>query len=115
MEGFIDTIATMHNGNTLAEIDRQMVELVQNVRSSGKKGPITVTLTVEPASKGTTDVLAVTDRVTVKAPNRERGASIYYPQEDGKLSRRDTRQQELPLRVLEMDKPLPEELREVGS
>lgn len=113
MDGFIETISAMHNGRTVHDLDHQLAELVRAVQVSGRKGQLSLVLVVEPASKGTIDVLSVSDRISIKTPTAERGAAIFYPHDEGKLSRKDIRQQELPLRVVEMEKPAAEQLKEV--
>jgi len=43
--------------------------------------------------------------VKTKLPEPERGMTIFYATDDNRLVRNDPRQQQLPLRVVEMDQP----------
>lgn len=92
---FLDTLRDIRQGAVIDELGEELAELVQAVRETGRRGELTFTLTVRPASKGNVDVLALEDSVKVKRPKPERGTSIVYAQPDGSLSRRDPRQPEM--------------------
>lgn len=95
MSAFITTLRDLRQGLALDDLGDQLVGLVAHVRSTGRAGKLTLTLTVKPASKGNTDVLAIEDAVTVKLPKAETGSTILYATSDNQLSRKDPRQPEL--------------------
>jgi len=108
---FQETILQINNGATVAELSNALEKVVAAVRMAGKAGSITLTLKVAPASKGSTDVLMVESQVRTKLPEPERGISIFYATEDNKLVRNDPKQQQLPLRVVDIEQP--RQLKEV--
>ena len=109
---FPETILQMNSGATVAELSEALEKVVVAVRAAGKTGSITLTVKVSPASKGSADVLMVESQVRMKLPEPERGMTIFYATEDNRLVRNDPRQQQLPLRVVDINQQ-PKELKEV--
>ena len=110
---FQETILQMNNGATLGELSEALNKVVANVRATGKAGSITLTLKVAPASKGSTDVLVVESQVKTKLPEPDRGVTIFFATADNTLVRNDPRQQQLPLRVVDIDRTAEGDLKEV--
>ena len=108
---FQETILQINNGATVAELSEALERVVAAVRMAGKAGSITLTLKVAPASKGSTDVLMIESQVRTKLPEPERGISIFYATDDNRLVRNDPKQQQLPLRVVDIEQP--RQLKEV--
>jgi len=108
---FQETILQINNGATVAELSEALERVVAAVRLAGKSGSITLTLKVAPASKRSTDVLMVESQVRLKLPEPERGVSIFYATDDNRLVRNDPKQQQLPLRVVDIEQP--KQLKEV--
>ena len=108
---FQETILQINNGATVAELSEALERVVAAVRMAGKTGSITLTLKVAPASKGSTDVLMIESQVRTKLPEPERGISIFYATDDNRLVRNDPKQQQLPLRVVDIEQP--KQLKEV--
>ena len=108
---FQETILQINNGATVAELSEALERVVAAVRMAGKAGSITLTLKVAPASKGSTDVLMIESQVRTKLPEPERGISIFYATDDNRLVRNDPKQQQLPLRVVDIEQP--KQLKEV--
>ena len=100
---FPETILQMNNGATVMELSDALEKVVAAVRAAGKSGSITLTISVKPASKGSTNVLMVESQVKSKLPEPDRGMTVFYATEDNKLVRSDPRQQSLPLRVVEIE------------
>jgi hypothetical protein len=111
---FQETIIQVNNGAALAELSEKLAALVAAVRQTGKKGSISLTVRVAPASKASTDVLLVEAEVKAKVPEQERGSTIFYATDENLLVRNDPKQQMLPLRVVDFDAPKRGELKEVG-
>ena len=85
---FADVLSEVNKGVVADEAATKLAELVASVRETGKGGSITVTVKVDPF-KGNEDIVKVSGRVALKAPQAEPPASIFYPDETGNLSRND--------------------------
>lgn len=93
--GFLGTLKEIRQGQSLHELSEHLAVLVEAVRATGRKGSLTYTLTIKPASKGETVTLMVEDAVSVKRPNPERGTTVFFATNDNGLQRNDPRQPEL--------------------
>ena len=93
---FAAFVQEQRNGGLHGELSEALTKLVAAVGEIEKKGTLVLTLTVTPNRDGQTVV--VTDKVKVTLPESERGAAIYFFDEEGNLSRQNPRQIELPLR-----------------
>lgn len=99
------------NGGLHGELSDRLREVVEAVVEQGKPGTLTLTVTIKPAGNGTNQFI-VGDDIKAKAPEPERGASLFFADRRGNLSRTDPRQPELPLQEV----PTPQaDVREVGS
>lgn len=94
MRPFAAWLREVQNGRTHDEATTKLAEVVEAVAETGKAGKLTLTFTIKPM-KGNTDVLLVEDAVVSKAPQHDRKASIFYPDEHGNLTRTDPHQPEL--------------------
>ena len=108
---FHETILQINNGATVAELSNALERVVAAVRAAGKSGSVTLKLKVAPAGKGNTDVLMIESQVKTKLPEADRGMTVFYATEDNRLVRNDPKQQMLPLRVVDIEKP--KQLKEV--
>lgn len=88
---FADFLREQSGGNTHDEMSECLHDLVSRVRDTGKKGSVQLTITVAPM-KDDIDTLVVSDEIKLKLPEHDRKASIFYPDANGNLSRRDPRQ-----------------------
>jgi hypothetical protein len=100
---FPETILQLNNGAAVAELSAALARVLAAVRESGKPGSITFTVSVKPASKGITNVVMVEAQTKTKLPEPERGMTVFYVTDDNRLVRNDPRQQQLPLRVVEIE------------
>lgn len=96
---FAAFVQEQRSGGLHGELSDGLSELVTAVSEHRKAGTLTLTLKVTPNNDGVT--VTVTDKVAVKAPEADRGAAIFFVDEDGNLLRRDPRQIELPLREVQ--------------
>lgn len=78
-------------GRSHDELSDNLHELIARVRETGKKGSLTYTVTVSPLDKEVYS-LKVEDSINLKLPEHDRPTSIFYPDAEGNLSRRDPRQ-----------------------
>jgi hypothetical protein len=92
---FLKTIEELRQGGAAHDLGEALTDLVKAVRETGRPGALTVKLTVKPASKGDVNTLLLEDAVTVKRPQPERGATIFFSTDDNGLQRNDPRQPEL--------------------
>ncbi len=109
---FQKTMLEIANGATVGELNDALHKVVAAVRQTGKRGTLTLTVSVSPAAKGATDVLMIETQVKTKLPEPERGMTIFYATDDNRLVRNDPKQQQLPLRVVDIDQQ-PKALKEV--
>jgi hypothetical protein len=100
---FADVLREIRAGQVADQAATDMQHLVAAVREHGKKGTLTLTITVEPM-KGNEDALAVSGDVALKAPKAAPKAAIFFADDDGNLLRDDPRQVALPgLRRVDLD------------
>ena len=98
---FAELLTVLDHGNAHAEASRALHDLVAAVRDSGKKGTMSIALTVAPL-KGSDSQVVVAAQVTAKPPKSEPAAAVFYLDDAGNLTRHDPRQIELEgLRVVE--------------
>jgi hypothetical protein len=95
VEPFANILVTLQKGDTHTELGQALHELVARVNETGKKGTVTLTLTVVQSKEW--GRIQIEDKVTVKLPERDRYASIYFVDESGNLTRKDPHQMELPI------------------
>jgi hypothetical protein len=109
---FSSFVIEQRNGALHSEASDELATLVKAVQDHNKAGSIQITIHVKPGSKGT-NTLVVSDEVKVKAPQGDRPATLFFPDEHGDLHRSDPRQQNLPLRRVEVGPAAP--LRRPGG
>lgn len=83
-------------------LSEQLADLTSAVHATGKKGTVTLTITVAPVKAGVTDTLVVSGKTVCKAPEGEdaQPSSVFFPDAAGNLTRNDPNQPTLPLRSL---------------
>lgn len=88
---FATWLLEQSGGKTHEELSDALYDLVARVRDTGKKGTVSLTVTVGPL-KGDVDVLIVSDEIKLRLPEHDRKASLFYPDREGNLTRRDPNQ-----------------------
>ncbi|NUO58975.1 MAG: hypothetical protein HOV78_20125, partial [Hamadaea sp.] len=58
-------------------------------KDTGKKGAITLTITVEPMKKAEDRMVVVGDKIAIKLPEHDRPAAVWFVGKDGNLQRDD--------------------------
>ena len=106
---FSDFIAETSRGRTHDTLSVELHDLVQAVREHGKKGTLTLTITVAPFSKGDDSQFTVTEEVKASKPKAEPRPSIYFADRAGNLSTSDPNQSTLPIAELP-ERPAPREV-----
>lgn len=85
-------------GSLHTELSEQLAEVTQGVLEHGKAGSITVTINVSPIEghRAGDNIVRITDKVTPKVPQPERGSAMFFADEEGNLHRNNPLQDELP-------------------
>ena len=95
----VATLAEIRHGALLDEATSALCEVVQAVSSVGKGGEITIKIRVKPVSAASA-TLVVDAEVTKKIPEADREVSIFFPTQDGSLTKTDPNQLPLGLRAV---------------
>lgn len=85
---FADWLQEQAKGRTHNELGEGLHDLIARVKDTGKKGSLTLTVTVEPMKKDPA-LLVVSDVINLKLPEHDRPAAVYYADDDGNLTRDD--------------------------
>ncbi|MCY1282779.1 hypothetical protein D9M68_341840 [compost metagenome] len=109
---FIDTLREIEAGGLLDELTEVQHALVDAIRLTGKGGELTIKLAYKPDGSGQMTIKA---DVKAKEPALARGTSLFFLTPEGNLTRRDPRQQEMPLRSVADEAPAAEALRQVNE
>ena len=88
---FADWLREQSNGRTLDELSDALADVSAAVRETGKKGTLTLTITISPVKNGG-GALVVADQVKALAPKPDRRTSVFYADDHGNLTREDPRQ-----------------------
>lgn len=88
---FATWLLEQSGGKTHEELSEALYDLVARVRDTGKKGSVSLTVSVG-TLKGDDSVLVVSDEIKLRLPEHDRKASLFYPDKDGNLTRRDPNQ-----------------------
>lgn len=83
---FADFLREHGRGRTHDELGEALHTLVGRVKDTGKKGSITLTVTVEPMKKDDRMVV-VGDRIKIALPEHDRPAGVWFVGHDGNLVR----------------------------
>ena len=94
VQPFSTWLLQQSNGRSHDELSQALHDLVAKVGETGKKGTLTYVVTVAPLDKDAS-ALVTSDEIKVKPPEHDRKASIFYPDREGNLSRRDPNQLDL--------------------
>jgi hypothetical protein len=80
----------------LADCAEALARVVEAVKTTGKKGAVTLKVTIHRPPKSDPAVVWITGGVTHSAPSPDREDRMFFAV-DGRLSRRDPRQPDLPM------------------
>jgi hypothetical protein len=92
---FLAVLRDLRKGRTVSELEDKMREVVNRVRDTGKKGTLTLTISIDPTKAGD-GTYQLSDKVVSKLPDFERHATLFFGTPDGNLQQEDPRQQPLP-------------------
>lgn len=109
----LETLREIRKGGFLDEAALKLQELVNAVTTTGKGGKLTLSISVVPAGRGSVKTVVVQDAIAVNLPQPDREVTIFFPTNDGDLSRSDPAQMPLALRTVDTStgeiKPFPAE------
>lgn len=84
-----EALTQIRKGKLLLEAQQKLQDVVKTCRATGKKGELTIKLSIKPSANGEMHVTGTAD---AKAPKPEVTASLFYDSEDGALLREDPKQ-----------------------
>ena len=97
---FITTLQNMNNGKLLDELDESLAEVVSACYSAGKKGTLTLKLSLKPG-KGGARVMAIDHDIKVGAPEFDRPQDHFYVLNGNQLTPDNPEQRKLNLTTVE--------------
>lgn len=92
----------IRKGACLTELSKELQAAVMAVRALNKSATLTLKLKIEPFGDGT---FAITEDIATKLPVPNKGHTLFYATDDGRLVRDNPEQQEMQLTVREPAKP----------
>jgi hypothetical protein len=93
---FAAFIQQQRKGGLHGELTDAFGELIQAVAETGKVGSLSLSIKVTPNKDGAT--VTVNDKIKLTIPEPEKGASMFFYDQHGNLTRNNPAQPELPLR-----------------
>lgn len=93
---FTDVLRDLNGGKFAAELTEALADVVRSATSTGKKGVLSVKLTVAPGKGG--KVLAIDHDFSIKSPEFDRPTDYMFAGPGGALLRDNPDQQKLDLR-----------------
>nr|WP_294864379.1 hypothetical protein [uncultured Pseudogulbenkiania sp.] len=91
-----DQLRDIRAGEMVEELTEEMAKVVNAVLTTGKKGSVTLKISVDPASKGDA-VVTITDDIKSTIPREKKAGTLMFALPSGTLQRQDPRQTELNL------------------
>lgn len=99
MRAATDQLRDIRGGLMVEELTEKMAEVVNAVLTTGKKGAVSLKLSIDPASKGDA-VITVTDEIKATIPQEKKMGTLMFALPSGTLQRQDPRQTALDLSVV---------------
>lgn len=101
---FSQQIAHLAKGTLDAELTTSLADLVKAINDHGKKGSISLTLSLKPeVQNGEVKMISIKADVKVSSPQPQRIGSIFWPTYDGDLLRNDPEQGTLDLKEVDTE------------
>lgn len=85
IRNIVRTLHSLGKNDLLLLLNSNLCELVKKVRQSGRKGSVSVKITVGPFDRGNTDVLKVEHLVKPSFPVIDSPATVLHPHKDGTM------------------------------
>ena len=100
---FVWLLGQLRKGRAAHDASLKLREVVEAVRNTGKGGELKLTIKVAPAVKRNAEMITITDDISEKIPQLDKGASLFFPIEGGGLSRKDPNQTEFPAEIFDRE------------
>lgn len=110
---FSEQVSYMAKGSVNDEATEKLADLVKAVRTTGKKGSLTLKIEVSMLDKVSEDAMRLVGSVTAKLPELENPSTVMFSTHDGDLLRDDPEQMALNLR--QVGRADPEAVRRVEA
>lgn len=104
VRSFGDQLAEINSGAVADQAAIQLADLVQQVMKTGRKGSVTVTVSVRPY-KGNSKTVEVAATTTIKRPEGDPHAGVFFTDPDGHLFRHDPSAPTLAFPLAETPRP----------
>ena len=91
---FLATLQKHRSGGMLADASQKLAELTAAVHATGKRGKLTIQLSVVPASAGES-CITLHDVIEAKIPRQPAPASLWFTTSDGELLKENPAQAEM--------------------
>lgn len=95
---FVTTLAELRKGVTVSDLSDELAALVARIRETGKKGSITLKLTLVPADTSG-EAITIDDDISVKLPKLTRSKTTFFTTDENSLQRNNPRQPDFPTMV----------------
>jgi len=96
---FLDLLKLHRRGNCMDELSQSLRELNAAVQLTGKGGVITLKIAVKP-NGGVNGAVQIRDDIKLTLPKIDKGASLFYINNQGALQKDDPDQTHLDLKVV---------------
>jgi hypothetical protein len=107
MSMFIQTVGQLNKRGSVNELDEALSKAVQQVRATGKSAELTYKLKIKPQdTEG--DTVQIEDSITLKTANPMRKSALFFTTEDGRVSRENPAQPDLPMETIQGGKTTPQ-------
>lgn len=84
---FSTTLIELNRGKSLGELSEALVQLVTEVKETGKAGVLTYTIKIEPLDADGEQV-QLKDKIELTRPERKRKETVMFTTEDNRLTRK---------------------------
>jgi hypothetical protein len=94
---FVNIVTALDRGAVIADLDDLMREATRSAQNAASKSKVTLELTIIPngTGAGDTPLFKVEAKCKITAPQTSRQPSNFFVDDDGNLSRRNPRQDEI--------------------
>lgn len=112
-KAFLNIISAHKQGSIITAVSAALKQVTAAVQLTRKAGSVTLTMKINPATKGDASTLVFIPKVDMNVPEAEAPGSIFYADADFNLVREDPNQAVLPLKEVAASAPV--QLREVEA
>ena len=97
----------LNRGKALGELSEALVQLVAEVKQTGKSGELTYTIKIEPLDNDAEQV-QLKDEIKLKHPKQKRKETVMFTTEDNRLTRKPNTPELPGLQIVSDDRPAAE-------